>query len=198
MQGIKSVSDKIIEYLFESHSQEEKETFKYGLTILLSTLGGYLLIMIFYSLFNVTWLALTAAVSASLIRIFSGGVHASCFRNCALTWTAVFTMLALIAHNFANQIEYMYILIWTILLIGCVIIYFYSPADIEEKPITSIEKRFKLKKLSFIIFFILILFYYILNLIGSRKQFILAGSLGMLWQLFTITPLAYKLFNRKY
>jgi len=90
MQGIKSVSDKIIEYLFESHSQEEKETFKYGLTILLSTLGGYLLIMIFSSLFNVTWLALTAAVSASLIRIFSGGVHASCFRNCALTWTAVY------------------------------------------------------------------------------------------------------------
>lgn len=197
-RGIELLSEKLVRVLFKDLSVKEKEVLIYGATILFSTLGAYLLLIFVSSLFNITALVLTAAVTASLLRIFSGGVHASKFRNCALSGAVVFTTLGLIVSKFGDQIKNINILVWFILIVGSLIIYFYAPAEIKEKPITNKRKYARYKIYSYIIFSCLLLFYYIINLKTDYNQFVLAGLLGAFWQLFTLTPMAYKLFRRSY
>lgn len=144
-------------------------------------------------------LALTAAITASLIKIFSGGIHATCFRNCSLTAVTVFAGIGLVANYLGSELgESLLILLWGILLIGSLLIYLYAPAGIKEKPIKSVQKRSKFKIYSFIVFLSFLVLYYILYFNGINKSLILAGLLGISWQLFGITPLAYKLFGREY
>ncbi|ADL12131.1 accessory gene regulator ArgB-like protein [Acetohalobium arabaticum] len=195
-KGIELLSEKLVLGLFKDLSMEEKEVLSYGATILLSTLGTYLLLIFVSSLFNVTVLALTAVATSSLLRIFSGGVHASRFRNCALSGTIVFTTLGLIVSNFGSQIKNINILVCLLLITGSLIIYLYAPAEIKEKPITSQEKRARFKIYSFIVLSSLLLIYYIINLRTDYNYFVLAGLLGISWQLFTLTPIAYKLLGR--
>ncbi|MBM7623128.1 accessory gene regulator ArgB-like protein [Sporohalobacter salinus] len=196
--GVELLSKKLVQILFQNVSTEEKEVLMYGATVLLSTLGAYLVLIVVSSLFNVTFLTVTAAVTASLLRIFSGGVHSSEFKYCVLSGTIVFITMGLIANNFGYKIENINMLVLIVLVIGSFIIYFYAPAEIKEKPITSHKKKARFKIYSFIVFSVLLVFYYIINLKTNNDQFVLAGLLGALWQLFTLTPLAYKLFNREY
>ena len=196
---LKLVSENLVDDFFTEKETAEKEILAYGLTVLLSSLGSYLLIIVVSSLLGVRNLALTAAITASLIKIFSGGIHATCFRNCALTAVTVFTGFGLTANYSAPILgESLLVLFWGILLIGSLLIYFYAPAGIKEKPIKSVQKRSKFKIYSVIVFLFFLILYYVLYLNGISKSLILAGLLGILWQLFGITPLAYKLFGREY
>ncbi|SKA00082.1 accessory gene regulator ArgB-like protein [Selenihalanaerobacter shriftii] len=197
-EGIKLVSKKLVNYLFEDSTDEEKEIMNYGATILLSTIIAYSAILFIAKALGIFPLTLTALITASILKALSGGVHASCFRNCAITGTIIFNLLGSISYYFANQVEDITYLIWLVLLVGSVLIYFYSPAGIKEKPIRDKKKQSKLKIYSYIIFYIFLVLYYLLSLQGVSNQFILAGLSGLLWQGFSITPLAYKVFNREY
>ncbi|MCK8824558.1 accessory gene regulator ArgB-like protein [Fuchsiella alkaliacetigena] len=193
------MSEELVAEFFTEKEAAEKEVLAYGLTVLLSTLGSYLLIIVVSSLLGVRALALTAAITASLIKIFSGGIHATCFRNCSLTAVTVFAGIGLVANYLGSELgESLLILLWGILLIGSLLIYLYAPAGIKEKPIKSVQKRSKFKIYSFIVFLSFLVLYYILYFNGINKSLILAGLLGISWQLFGITPLAYKLFGREY
>ncbi|GAB6099630.1 accessory gene regulator B family protein [Halanaerocella petrolearia] len=196
---LSELSEKIIDIIYQDAVSEEKEIMVYGLKILLSTVIGYAVIIAFSSLLSVTLLTLTAAVTSGVIKIFSGGAHAILFRWCALSGGLIFTFLGWVASSFDSLlVEFIPGLLWFTLILGSVIIYFYAPAIIKEKQITSKSKLSKYKIYSFIVFFSLDLFYFILYLSGAKDQFVIAGLLGILWQLLSITPLGYKLYNREY
>ncbi|WP_408955333.1 accessory gene regulator ArgB-like protein [Natroniella sp. ANB-PHB2] len=196
---MRSISEGLIKKFFSDFKEEEQEVLEYGLTILLSTVSGYLLIFLVSSLFNVASLALTAAVTGGVIKIFAGGVHASCFRNCILTGTTVFTTIGVLAGYLGGEVSIMTgLFIFFVLVIGSLAIYRYAPAHVKEKPIKSNKRRFKFKIYSFVVFFVIMLFYFILYLNDYGSQVILAGLFAVLWQSFSLTPVAYSLRGRSY
>ncbi|MGM0472459.1 MAG: accessory gene regulator ArgB-like protein [Bacillota bacterium] len=193
------LSSKLIDSWYQDVSASEKEVLVFGLKILLSTLIGYTLIFLVGSILKVGLLALVVAATAGAIKIFSGGVHASSFFKCITSGAVIFTGLAFVAQSITSYIAgYVLSLLWIIFLVGSVLINFYAPAVVEEKPITSQVQAARYKLYAFGSFFVVVLGYYIFYLTGGNQQIVVAGLLGMTWQLFTLTPVAYKLYNRQY
>ncbi len=144
---LEEVSETIIDKFFAESSEEEREVMAFGLLALLSTFIGYSLIIIFSFLFGVTLFSLTAAISFSLLRIYSGGVHSSTFKGCILSSVISFVLIGLLADYLISIIglEYSTIFFWFVFLLSSLIIYFYAPAQVEENLIKSELKRYKLR-----------------------------------------------------
>jgi len=198
--GLESISYSCTNYFFKDYDQEEKDILAFGLMALISTMTSLLLIIIISSLIGVTRLAVTAAIVAAILRLFSGGIHAKTYKQCIVTSTTVFTSLGLIASLNILEIESNAFLIFSIfMIIGFIIIYLYAPADVESNPINSEMRRMKLKRESLIIFLLIILVSYIyIVLKEGSNQLITAVLLGLAWQLFTLTPVAYYLLELVY
>ncbi len=193
-------SQQMVNKFFSGQDKQEQEIIIYGLLTLLSTLLGLMSIVVFSSLVRVTSWALVAALAAVILRRATGGVHASSAFGCALLSGVIFTLLGLLAkYSQFYLADKMLFVLWGAFLIGALLIYFYAPVGVEERPLSSINKRGKLRIYSFLILFILSLIsFIILAVIDRFNGYILAILLGIIWQLFTITPLAYRLFNREY
>ncbi|AGB42471.1 protein possibly involved in post-translational modification of quorum-sensing peptides [Halobacteroides halobius DSM 5150] len=193
------ISNKIIDTYYQESSPEEKEILVFGTKIILVTVIGYSLILLFGSLLGVGYLALIAAVTAGVIKIFSGGVHASSLIQCVTSGTIMFNLFGLAAKYSTFYLKgKIIILLFGTLLIGSVIIDIYAPAIVKEKPINSKSKASRYKIYSFISFFIVHLIYFSCYKLGVANQFVVAGLLGVIWQLFSLTPLSYRLYNRDY
>ncbi|MGM0472284.1 MAG: accessory gene regulator ArgB-like protein [Bacillota bacterium] len=191
---VELLSIRLIDHFYDDLVEERRQILIYGLTILLTTGGAYLLLSFFSLVLGVFKLAIILAVNVSILRTISGGVHSSSFKKCALVGGIIFTFLALLIKHFGVLIN-LNLYLWIIFLGGTLIIYFYAPADVEEKRITDLSKQFKFKEYSYLLFNSLILIYYILILSTDQHNLVVAGLTGITWQLFTITPLAYRLFT---
>ncbi|WP_027339649.1 accessory gene regulator ArgB-like protein [Halonatronum saccharophilum] len=198
--SLEKISVRIINNLFDDFSKEKKEIMVFGLLAIFSTLIAYSLIIIFSSLFGVLLFSLVGAVSFSILRVFSGGVHALTFKGCILSSVITFILIGLKTDYLMAflGVRELSILFWFVFILASVIIYLYVPAQVEENLIEDELKRSKLRISSFLVLFCLLSFYFSLTLLDSLQGVVLAGLLGILWQLFTLTPLAYKLYRRKY
>jgi|GEM_PF-1330811 accessory gene regulator B len=195
--SLEIISQKIIDYFFKDYRADEKEVLIFGLMALLSTTITSTLIILCSSLLGVARFSIIAAIVASIMRFFSGGIHAATYKQCITISTTVFVLLGLLASYGGGELQdSLFIILLFILTIGSIIIFFYAPAEVKQNPINSIKRRYRLKKYSFIILFIVVFTsYLVLILKKGLYQFILAGLLGVSWQLFTITPLAYTLIR---
>ncbi|TDX51804.1 accessory gene regulator ArgB-like protein [Orenia marismortui] len=195
--SLELISQKLINYFFKDYQADDKEILIFGLMAVLSTTITSIFIIVCSSLLGVARFSIIAATVASILRFFSGGIHAATYKQCITISTVVFVLLGLLASYAGIGLQdSLFIILLLALIVGSIIIFFYAPAEVEQNPINSIERRYRLKRYSFMILFtIVFISYLILLLKNDLYQFILAGLLGVIWQLFTITPLAYKLID---
>jgi accessory gene regulator B len=200
MDKLGLLSNKVVTYYYKDYSDDEREIMGYGLRMILVTIIDLLAVLIFGLVIGVPGLAVTAVISIGVIRKFSGGFHASTVLRCALLGAMVSVGSGLLANYLAENINrgVIFILLWMVLMIGAILIYSYAPAGVKEKPLTSLPKRVRLKICSFIAFFIVLLIDFGLYLTLEVDSYVLSSLFGVVWQIFTITPLAYKLFNKEY
>ncbi|PRX31820.1 accessory gene regulator B [Orenia metallireducens] len=200
MDKLGLLSNKVVTYYYKDYSDDEQEIMGYGLRMILVTVIDLIAIVIVGLMVGVPELAVTAAISIGIIRRFSGGFHASTYVRCALLGTVVCVGLGLLANYLVMSINrgVIFILLWLVLMIGAILIYSYAPAGVKEKPLTALPKRVRLKISSFIAFFIVLLIDFSLYLMLEVDSYVLSSLFGVVWQIFTITPLAYKLFNKEY
>ncbi len=190
------VCDDIIEFFFKSYSISEKEVMSYGLFYILSLLTSYSLILSVGFIFGVSKLAFTVAITISVFRNFSGGVHASSYRNCTILSILIAVFFGLVAKHLVFYVEkILFFVIVIFFLVGALVIYKYAPASVKEK---NINNNYRLKIYSYIIYFLINLIVLVFILTDQNLSYVVAGFLGVIWQLFTITPLAYKLFRKEY
>mgnify|MGYP006291661881 CR=1 FL=1 len=172
----------------------KRKEVKFGLQLLISFIFNVILMILISSFFDVLWLTLTAGFSAGIFKKYSGGVHAKTPFKCALISSVIFTACGLIAKNF--NLNY-FMFVWSLIIIGGLIIYFYAPNDTVEKVILNKEKEVELKIKSFLAFTIILFSGFIINMLYPNNNFALAILLGLSWQLLAITPIAYTVFLRK-
>lgn len=179
-------------------SNEQAEIVTYGFAVFVSNLAGIVLIVIISWLLGVVQLALVAAFTAAGLRVLSGGAHSASIRNCSLLGAIVSPTIAIfsrLAHIYFSS-PLLSALVTAVWLLGLWAVYKYAPADTPNKPITEEKMKKRLRRLSRMYLVAWFILWGgsacgIVNLFKS--DVILAGTLGLMWQIFSLTPFGYRL-----
>ncbi len=190
------------------YGKSEEEIFNYSLNLVFSTILSYGILTLAAGLLGVLPTALAAALSASALRIFSGGAHASRLSRCVGLGAVVFIAIGWLAAGGVPVLEktpYLEVsasqtrvILIMIVAIGTGIIYFYAPAPAPGKPKQSYLQGVVMKSCSLVL-----LWWWggTVWLVNSwqwgmeHQELLLASQLGIAWQLMSLTPLGFGLLR---
>ena len=190
------------------YGKSEEEILNYSLNLVYTTILGYGILTVAASLLGVLPTALAAALSASALRIFSGGAHASQISRCVglgavifitIGWLAAagFPVYEKIADKEVLTLHARVILIM-IIVIGTGVIYFYAPAPAPGKPKQSYLQAVVMRSCSLVLLWWwggTVWLIYTWQWSIKHQAVLLASQLGIIWQLFSLTPLGFGLLR---
>ncbi|EPY2309601.1 MULTISPECIES: accessory gene regulator ArgB-like protein [Clostridium] len=188
-----SVATKIASEL--NLDNDRKEVIAYGTFAFFHTIFSIFLIVMFGYLFNIQIEALLISFTISILRKFSGGVHATSPNNCAIIGTIICVGFAIIVVFLTSSLINLDILLFLglIIFVSYYIIYKLAPVDSKAKPIKKSKKIKRLKKSSIItlsVYLVIILINFVLYYKMANKKFIIYSLCvysGIVWQTFTLT-----------
>jgi len=197
----KGVASKIAVEL--NLDNDNKEVIAYGAFAILHMLLCIMLAIVFGALFGVLVETLIISFIVSILRKYSGGVHASTPGICAAIGTIVSVGLGKVALIISYFLSLKFLLVLGIItfIVAYYIVYKLAPVDSPAKPIKKIEKIKRMKKGSMIIlsFYLLFVVLNIILFITSRNRSFVICSLciyvGVLWQVLTLTYSGSVLFT---
>jgi len=170
------------------------EILAYSITILLSSVAGYLVIIIFSAAVGVLPWALAAAITASIMRTFSGGAHADSPLNCIVIGTLIFTGLGLVSKYTFDRVEaFLFPAVAGVFLTALYCVWRYAPADTPNKPITDETHRRRLWYATAAYVMVWGAAAMAAASLNIYNKLIFASTLGLLWQAFSLTPAGYVL-----
>lgn len=190
--------------LFLNVNKDEEQIIIYGAINLLQIIFSILWVIIAGLFFGVLYEALLFSITNSILRKYSGGVHASSLSRCIIIGTFVAATAGISIDNILYKLNMVTVLIISIAFItfAFIIVVKNAPVDSIKKPIINIEARKQFKKKSIIVI-ILFLFIIAILFILSKKdsdlyciKFIESISLGILWQTITLTKIGISLLNK--
>lgn len=174
-----SISTRISSYLARElkYSEEQKNVLAYAVENILITVLGFAIIMLIGLLLKAPVETFFAALSAGILRKFSGGAHFSTPGKCLLTGGMVYPSYGLLVKNvLVNYAKEPVFMAAVIMLAGASFyaVFKYAPVDSVNKPIISPEFR---KKLFRAALFTVVVFYAIgfLNYHTSMGLSVLGG-----------------------
>ncbi|EQB3098785.1 accessory gene regulator ArgB-like protein [Clostridium botulinum] len=181
--------------------KDTEEIIAYGAFSVLQTIWALLCVVILGAMWNVLVESVIIALTAAAYRKYSGGIHANTPNKCAFLGAIIFVGFAFIVKNINISVNLFFVLIGILTFIySYYAIYKFVPVDTKAKPIENEDEILKLRRYSFfiisILFFIealLLLFYFKYK----NEMLIYYGKCiiaGVLWQSFTLTPLAKRVF----
>lgn len=189
-----TIAEKISSEL--DFDNDHKEIIAYGIFAVLQTLFSIGVTVIFGIIWGVLAETLIVAFTISILRKYSGGVHASSPEVCAVIGGIVAAGLALLACIITVSLinlKFSIILGFPVFTWAVYIMYKLSPVDSAAKPIKSEKKKKKMKKASILILcaYALIVILNIIIYLNTHERRFLAYSLciygGIMWQSFTLT-----------
>jgi len=191
----KVIADKIASEL--NLDNDNREIIAYGAFAILQMLLCIILVIIFGKIFGVLVEALIISFAISILRKYSGGVHASTPGICAAIGTIICVGLALAAVLISSlaSVRSLLILGGVIFIVAYYIIYKLAPVDSPAKPIKKAEKRKRMKKGSILIinlYLIIEIINVAVYIFAGNKSFIVYSVciyLAMVWQVITLTDL---------
>ncbi|MBB6215496.1 accessory gene regulator B [Anaerosolibacter carboniphilus] len=182
--------------------KDYEEILAYGAFAILHILWSILLITVFGILFGVLLESLIISFTASILRKYSGGVHATSPNRCATIGTIIFVGFSVAINQF-NSINLVFALIFHILsfIYAYYIISRYCPVDTPNKPIIKQESKERLRKKSFqfihlcLICSVGLFILYFQRINYPAMKLILAICIGLVWQSFTLTRLGHLIIS---
>ena len=173
-----------------STSEEDLEKIHYGLLVIMTTIFKSILLFATAYLLGILKYTFFAFMVFSVIRTFACGTHANSTLQCITVNYILFLGNVYLSLNLPVSI-FMQSIIFTV---SFILVLLYAPADTEERPLVSKKLRNALKIKSIVV---IVIFYISILLIKNNiytnliTYSILEGSL-------VITPIVYKLFNKKF
>ena len=179
---------------FLALDEDSKDVLAYGAFTILHTLSSIFFVLLLGILFKVPLEALVISFSASILRKYSGGIHASTSNRCIVIGGIVFVGLAIVVkHLVMLDVSINLLLILGSFIIACYIMFKNAPKDTPNKPITNqeIKKKLRKKALKVVYVFglisILLMFLYFRGIYIGGLYITLSISLGIFWQSITLT-----------
>lgn len=172
------------------YNEEKLEELEYGLT------GLYIFITKSIVIFSIAYFLgilgelIIFMLIYNAVRIFSFGMHAPSSIACLIASALAFLSATFLCKNIIIPINIRIILG----IIGIVLMFIYSPADTEKKPIISYNWRLFYKIISTLIAFLAVT----ISILVSNNFIANSCVIGLLIQCFLITPFAYKITGQKY
>ncbi|EEG78046.1 accessory gene regulator ArgB-like protein [Dethiobacter alkaliphilus] len=174
-------------------NESQRDIIRYGVETIASTLQGILAVIITSLLLNLFYEAMVILFVIMIYRKLSGGAHCISSLGCVVVGTTSVIVLAFLSIRIPVSLQYQLLLTLFPPLIALVITYFYAPADVPEKPINNQRQRTALRTLSIIC---LCIWTATVALAKLPVWIIYAGSLGILWQAFLLTPAGFSFIKK--
>ncbi|WP_053955522.1 accessory gene regulator ArgB-like protein [Inediibacterium massiliense] len=177
--------------------KDQEAILRYGLYIFISGMISYAMALIAGYFLGIFGNVLVMMIIVSILRSSSGGAHCESMFNCALFGAIVTNLLGWIAQEIPLTGKMVFSICSIVFLFGIWAIGKYAPADTPQKPITSPEKRYILKRKSLIymaLWYMGVGMYFLL--FQKLHVFMIATAFGVLIQCMSITDLGYKIWHR--
>ncbi|WP_368490028.1 accessory gene regulator ArgB-like protein [Clostridium sp. BJN0013] len=176
----------------------------YGAINLLQTVFSILWIIIAGFILGVLYEALIFSTAASILRKYSGGVHASSPNRCIIIGTVLSSAAGLVIDKFPYSLSLINTTAMGIFFITAsfIIVILKAPIDSIKKPITDLNMKKKFKKNSIITLMIFSIIIAILSIIYKITfklcylKIIYSIILGILWQSITLTKICTITFEK--
>lgn len=198
-----NIADKIaLELGLDS---DRKEVIAYGIFALLQTILSIVFIIVFGVIFRVWAEALIVSLAASILRKYSGGIHATSPVICTIVGTIIMIVIALlISFVIIQKINLMIIILLGVITFAYsyYLIYKLAPVDSAAKPIKTQKKRERMRKGSVLVLniYMIIVVLNIIMYISTAEKMFLTFSLciygGTVWQAFTLTSAGHLIFSK--
>ncbi|MEE1281231.1 MAG: accessory gene regulator B family protein [Acutalibacteraceae bacterium] len=193
-----SVSEKIIEFFVSNNiiKNEDKELYKYALSITISAVIHILTIIVLGITFSLVVESIVFYMCFIAIRKFAGGYHSKtagrCYFLSVLLSVMLLIVLKLLICNMSSVIN---IITITVSLISVVCIWIMSPLDTENNPLSDKEKvvyRRVARIISLLVFMMFIVF-----LILGKYNIALSVGLGIFMSVVVLIMRKIQLFFKK-
>lgn len=141
---ISHISEQMLQYLLKSRvindSDEEKEYYRYGIEITISSLLNIILIIVIGIIFRNVFESIIFLSFFMLIRQFTGGYHADTYFKCNLSVCISFISVLIMYHSTYEKITISLSVYISILCVA--IILFLCPIENVNKPIPKYKRNF--------------------------------------------------------
>lgn len=141
---ISHISEQMLQYLLKScvinDSDEEKEYYRYGIEITISSLLNIILIIGIGIIFRNVFESIIFLSFFMLIRQFTGGYHADTYFKCNLSFCISFISVLIMYHSTYEKITISLSVYISILCVA--IILFLCPIENVNKPIPKYKRNF--------------------------------------------------------
>lgn len=176
----------------------------YGALNLFQMIWSILWVIALGAVFDVAGQAVLVCASTAILRKYSGGVHAPSSNSCAVMGAVISVGIALIVSKVFIKVSFLTAIFIEVISLGIsyYLIYKHAPVDSAAKRITNAIARQKFKKYSILTLNIFTLIIIILDICYTKYNnsvyfliIVQCMCMGTLWQAFTLTSTAHKLFN---
>ena len=191
---------KIAEAL--SYDAEKEAVIRYGLLAIVQIVVTLVLVFLFGLLVGAPVQALIICLAVSILRKYSGGVHADNVDFCTIFSVIYCTVTSVISIWLAGAYSQWWMLsaITLVYAASFYIAYRYVPVDSPNKPIKSAQKIKRMRRGSFLILGVYTLISVTFFLLSSRVPVFQSYGIGLLfgvsWQVLTLTPLGAILLHK--
>ena len=190
--------------LFLNVSKDEEQIIIYGAINLFQITFAILWVIIAGLFFGVLYEALLFSITTSILRKYSGGVHASSPSRCIIIGTSITVAAGIFIDKILYTLNSSTVMLMSITFItfAFIIVLKNAPVDSIKKPITNIEIRKQFKKKSIAVIFLFLFITTILFILSKKYsdlyyiKFIESISLGILWQTITLTKIGISYLNK--
>jgi len=189
--SIENISATIGRYISaKTGNQHQENLLIYGAEVVLGSMLKIILVVTTSSLLGMRNEMLIIVFAAGMFRLLTGGAHASSYYRCLVSSLIIFTSLgylfnvSLPCFTSTNSVHFS-----PFLLSGFIWVLRYAPIPPENKPLKR-EKDYRNRKVYACLIYLTIsgLFYY-----TDTIWWMLAVSIGIIWQSFTLTQLGHRL-----
>lgn len=118
----------------------DRELYRYGFFLLLSSVLYLIVAVIFGSAFGVLWESILFYFLFSILREYAGGIHAKTEQGCMLS-TILALLLSISGIRSMMQAELSSAAV-VLLLVGCAAVFLLSPLDVPEKQLPADDRRY--------------------------------------------------------
>lgn len=196
------ISSKIADEL--KLDNDNREVIAYGIFAIFSIALSIIFVAVFGIIFHVAIEALVVCFTGSILRKYSGGVHATTPTRCVIVGVVVCVGEALFLSAISPLINRDLLIISGIVVFMAAYYFVYklAPVDSAAKPIKKKEKIIRMKKSSIFIlnaYVVIVIVNIILYMHFKDKRFSTYSLCiygGTVWQIFTLTKFGHGVMNK--
>lgn len=172
------LSERIAVFLFDNNDKYPLDIYIYGIELTLSSLLGTVIILMLGVFSGLLIESIIFMISLSLIRIFTGGYHASTYLRCNSVLIVSYIFVAFAYRYYLSHLtEYTYLIASIIFFMLFFIVAIFSPVKTERKDISGQDRR-KFKILSLVIAFTyLLLFMLFYGILGVKQVIVILPTM---------------------